>query len=557
MITATHWFRLAVLPSALVVLSTAALAGNAPNQPSRSPSTARPAPAPSQQNLDLEMAKARQPVSAQTPAQLPGHNYTAYARLPFQKNITRVNYRVSKSGYAVFEGDMVLGKVAEVQSRSSDYEKLLKADNLPMSLATADFASLWPGGVVPYHISEDFGDQTIAAIKSAVDTLNAKTQVRFVPYDKTAHKDYVDIVVMDEDEGGSGQSEIGRQSGRQKLWLKTSVDSSNTIVHELMHSLGFRHEHTRADRDRFVQILWGNIQDGEDGNFRIHDGDFLFDSYDKASVMHYNGFAFSKSCNLVLLGGGTACGVCPDLKSFYDEQGKCWPTIIDKATGDPFEKVGPLSTGDIAAINALYPPDVAGTTLPPINQLRSLRTTIERVITRAGPGESGLCGRNTDYVATITAGPMVDVPGLIENAFAGSAANVWENDKPERSNDLRPANWRLVTPIGPNTRLMRVDIYLHDHDDALCGGKDEVVDINPTSAAYLRLQVDTQTGDVNYLSREDSVMVGQYTYPLGSRIGAIFDPKEGKFVTLTFNGLLDGAVDYDDEAEVQIKIEIL
>ena len=40
-----------------------------------------------------------------------------------------------------------------------------------------------------------------------------------------------------------------------------------TPVHELVHGLGFVHEHNRPDRDSFVVVNHENIEAGKEGNF--------------------------------------------------------------------------------------------------------------------------------------------------------------------------------------------------------------------------------------------------------------------------------------------------
>jgi len=206
----------------------------------------------------------------------------------------------------------------------------------------------------------------------------------------------------------------------------------------------------------------------------------------------------------------------------------------------------------------LYPEEKEGTSLPSVLTTRTLRTTIERVITVEGPAESGVCGKKTDYIYKLEAGPVSTQMGLLENALVTTESTQKQVDKPYRSNDFRPSDWRLATPIGRGIDFVRVDIKLWDHDDLVCGGKDDVVDINPNvGMAMLHLLVDTGTGDLYYLNKKLSALPGFNTFPRGDLVGNIFDASAGKFLTQKFNGVLDGRVDYKDESEIHVKLEIL
>ncbi len=47
--------------------------------------------------------------------------------------------------------------------------------------------------------------------------------------------------------------------GKQDILLDKDCWNVNTVVHELLHTVGFGHEHQRPDRERYVTILWEKI----------------------------------------------------------------------------------------------------------------------------------------------------------------------------------------------------------------------------------------------------------------------------------------------------------
>ena len=55
-----------------------------------------------------------------------------------------------------------------------------------------------------------------------------------------------------------------------------------------MHALGFWHEQSRRDRNRYVTINWHNIIPNKKGNFVIRrKSTYLGHRYDYRSIMHY------------------------------------------------------------------------------------------------------------------------------------------------------------------------------------------------------------------------------------------------------------------------------
>ena len=65
-------------------------------------------------------------------------------------------------------------------------------------------------------------------------------------------------------------SDLGRLgNGKQLVSLGRQCYSQGTAMHELLHTLGFYHEQSRADRDEYVDIHYDNIRDGKYDTVRL------------------------------------------------------------------------------------------------------------------------------------------------------------------------------------------------------------------------------------------------------------------------------------------------
>ena len=56
--------------------------------------------------------------------------------------------------------------------------------------------------------------------------------------------------------GAKCSSDLGMKGGEQHIYLNSGCfdDGLVTPVHELLHTLGFVHEQTRPDRDKFIEV---------------------------------------------------------------------------------------------------------------------------------------------------------------------------------------------------------------------------------------------------------------------------------------------------------------
>ena len=61
----------------------------------------------------------------------------------------------------------------------------------------------------------------------------------------------------------SSVGKLYKRPGAQEISLANGCLMHSTIMHEVLHSLGFWHEQSRPDRDQFIEVFWENIQEGE------------------------------------------------------------------------------------------------------------------------------------------------------------------------------------------------------------------------------------------------------------------------------------------------------
>lgn len=96
-------------------------------------------------------------------------------------------------------------------------------------------------------------------------------------------------------------SHVGRRGGgAQDVTLSDDCSELGQAMHELGHAIGLWHEHSRLDRDDYIEIHKQNIENRQDYvNFDIISRITLDEvpdvGFDIQSIMHYSPFAFAKN----------------------------------------------------------------------------------------------------------------------------------------------------------------------------------------------------------------------------------------------------------------------
>lgn len=186
----------------------------------------------------------------------------------------------------LFEGDIVM------DDRMRHMVKLGRSEMGKRAYLTGPFHSTWEGGVVPYNFDESILPEIEVEVHKGIKEYNRYTCVRWVPK-KPEDEDYVTF----RSKKHSCSSTVGKKGGQQFISLAHGCRRIGTVVHEMMHVLDFVHEHTRPDRNKFVEVRFDHIKPKLTHNFQKYDfGRAATDDlpYNFNSVMHYSNGAFSR-----------------------------------------------------------------------------------------------------------------------------------------------------------------------------------------------------------------------------------------------------------------------
>ena len=204
-----------------------------------------------------------------------------------------VSYEVI-DGWAVHDGDIVLGSVDEVLSgrsrqnlgKSAVWPGSMRQDaGIPRS-SYEDY--LWPGGVIPYVIAEGFPELQRKNIEKAIQEWNERTVIELL--ERTTEGFFVQFQV-----GNGCHAQLGRGAsggGITNVWLGASC-SLPSILHEIGHAVGLGHEHQRYDRTDYLDVSFDPPSDASSiaSSFYLQNVSsriFNVGPYDFRSVMHYS-----------------------------------------------------------------------------------------------------------------------------------------------------------------------------------------------------------------------------------------------------------------------------
>ncbi|XP_013421716.1 zinc metalloproteinase nas-4 [Lingula anatina] len=231
-------------------------------------------------------------------------------------------------------------------------------------------------------------------ITDAMREIEEKTKVgstncvRFVA--RSSQPDYISIKPLTGCYSGVGKKSRG---GSQDLSLARGCMNKGVIMHELLHTLGFHHEQSRADRDNYVTIHWDNIKDGKSSNFKKYELGYIqhLTNYDYGSIMHYGRYGFAAD--------------------------RTKPTITPKRDGATIGQRVALSTSDISEIRQFYNCGGSGST----NTATTSKPVTQKPVTQQPGTYLSFCNFDSGSLCGWTQDSSDDINWTLKSGATSSA----------------------------------------------------------------------------------------------------------------------------------------
>ncbi|EDS37678.1 metalloproteinase [Culex quinquefasciatus] len=159
----------------------------------------------------------------------------------------------------------------------------------------------WINNVVPYVLDSEYltnyhGQQ----VRQAMTQIEQVSSVRFVP----KQHDVVDYLVISGEPTGGCWATLGRNRGLNRMNLATGeCFSEGTIVHQLLHVLGFGHATNALDRDFHVDIDWDQVRPEHYEGLAIYPGVAMPDfgvPFDEDSIMNFGTTHFGRNDSVTI-----------------------------------------------------------------------------------------------------------------------------------------------------------------------------------------------------------------------------------------------------------------
>ena len=205
------------------------------------------------------------------------------------------------------------------ETQVKNFQKFLKnsdSKGSPRASATGPHVKLWDENYDPFE------DRFLLAYyfdENATHTTKQRNLIR-KSFDQYGDHTCVKIVEVSENDARfehklkviSGQgcySYIGRHYKNQEISLGTDCEYATYPIHEVMHALGFWHEHQRPDRDKHVTIHRNRTYLTDEqfifaystDIWEIYDWQPSGSDYDINSITHYTSTMFSKDSDIPVL----------------------------------------------------------------------------------------------------------------------------------------------------------------------------------------------------------------------------------------------------------------